>query len=117
MELTAQEHAKANVAALHGRIDHAASQQFPELLRPYLEKCVKDAKPLILDFSDVEYISSAGLRTLMVAERTARNQGGVFGVAAFQPMVREVFSISRFDLLIPCFETLENALDKLGKQE
>lgn len=114
MELKAKEHPKANLVVLSGRIDHAASLQFSELLHPYLEKCARDEKPLILDFSDVEYISSAGLRILMVADRFAKNQGGVLGVAGFQPMVREVFSISRFDLLIPCFDTVENALDKLG---
>jgi anti-sigma B factor antagonist/stage II sporulation protein AA (anti-sigma F factor antagonist) len=113
MELAARDHPKAMLIVLQGRIDHASSPQFSEGLRPHLEKCVKGGKPLVLDFSNVEYISSAGLRVLMVADRFVKNQGGLLGVVGFQPMVREVFSISRFDLLIPCFDTLEYALEKL----
>jgi anti-sigma B factor antagonist/stage II sporulation protein AA (anti-sigma F factor antagonist) len=113
MELAAKDHPKAILIALQGRIDHASSPQFSEQLRPYLERCAKGGKPLILDFSGVEYISSAGLRVLMVADRFVKSQGALLGVAGFQPMVREVFGISRFDLLIPCFDTLEYALETL----
>jgi anti-sigma B factor antagonist/stage II sporulation protein AA (anti-sigma F factor antagonist) len=113
MELEVKDHPRATLIELRGRIDHASSLQFSELLRPHLETCAAGNKLLILDFSGVDYISSAGLRVLMVTDRFIKNQGGLLGVVGFQPMVREVFSISRFDLLIPCFDTLDNALEKL----
>jgi len=113
MELEASIHPAANLVMVRGRIDHGSAMSFSELLHPHLEKCHKGALPLVLDFSDVDYVSSAGLRALMIATRFARNQGGRLGIAHFQPMVREVFSISRFDLVIPCFDTLEAALEEL----
>jgi anti-anti-sigma factor len=66
----------------------------------------------VLDFSGVDYIASVGLRALMVAARQAKAGGGI-GIAALQPMVREVFSIARFDLVIPCFDSLESAAREL----
>ncbi len=114
MELEAGIHPKASLVMVRGRIDHGTSMTFSELLHPHLEKCKKGNPPLILDFSGVEYVSSAGLRALMIATRFARNQGGRLGIAGFQPLVREVFGISRFDLVIPCFDTLEAAVGELA---
>lgn len=114
MELEAVVHPKANLVMVRGRIDHGSSMTFSELLHPHLEKCKKGNPPLILNFSGVDYISSAGLRALMIATRFSRNQGGRLGIAEFQPLVREVFGISRFDLVIPCFDTLEAALGELA---
>lgn len=114
MELEASPHPKANLIMVRGRIDHGTSMTFSELLHPYLEKCKKGELPLILNFSGVEYISSAGLRALMIATRFAKNQRGRIGIAEFQPLVREVFGISRFDLVVPCFDTLEAALGELA---
>ncbi len=114
MELEAVAHPKANVVMVRGRIDHSSSMAFSELLHPHLENCKKGQLPLILNFSGINYVSSAGLRALMIATRFARSQGGRLGIAEFQPMVREVFGISRFDLVIPCFDTLDAALGELA---
>jgi anti-sigma B factor antagonist/stage II sporulation protein AA (anti-sigma F factor antagonist) len=116
MELEVKEHPTVNLIVLRGRIDHASSPQFSELLRPHLEPCASGGKLLVLDFSDVDYISSAGLRVLMVTNRFVKNQGGLMGIAGFQAMVREVFAISRFDLLIPCFDSVEYAVSNLGAE-
>jgi anti-sigma B factor antagonist/stage II sporulation protein AA (anti-sigma F factor antagonist) len=114
MEMTTGTHPDAQLIRVRGRIDHTSSLTFSELLHPYLENCKKNAPPLILDFAEVDYISSAGLRALMIATRFARAQGGQLCLVALQPLVREVFCISRFDLIIPCFDTPEAALQELG---
>lgn len=114
MELLADQHPKANVVRVRGRIDHTTALMFSELLHPHLQACQRQTPPLILIFAEVDYISSAGLRALMIATRFAKNQGGRMGIAEFQPLVREVFGISRFDLVIPCFDSLEAALGELG---
>ena len=58
---------------------------------------------LVIDFSDVSYISSIGLRALMVAIKQVKVQGGRMVLAALQPLVLEVFTISRFDMLFEIF--------------
>jgi anti-sigma B factor antagonist/stage II sporulation protein AA (anti-sigma F factor antagonist) len=64
----------------------------------------------VLDLGAVDYVSSAGLRVLMLASRQARAQGGTIVIAALQPVVREIFEISKFTLVFPCFATVAEAL-------
>ena len=65
---------------------------------------------MILDLSPLEYVSSAGLRCFMLASRQAKAQAGRIFVAALQPMVREIFEISHFNLVFQVFPSVREAL-------
>jgi len=65
---------------------------------------------VVLDFSGVEYISSVGLRVLMVTAKQMRGQAATFAVAALQPVVAEIFAISRFDRVLVVHPDLRSAL-------
>jgi anti-anti-sigma factor len=97
-----------------GRIDHASAEAFRAALQPYLDKCRTGAEVIVLDFSAVEYISSVGLRVLMLAAKQVKSQAGFIGVAGLQPVVKEIFEISKFNLVIPCFESVRDALAVLA---
>ena len=99
----------AKVLAPVGRIDQNSAEDFQQALQPHLANCTKDESALVLDFSGVDYISSVGLRVLMLAARQAKAQGGRLAVAALQPIVREVFEISRFHLVLPVFDDVAGA--------
>jgi anti-sigma B factor antagonist/stage II sporulation protein AA (anti-sigma F factor antagonist) len=76
-----------------------------------LLEAVSAANPaVVLDFPGVEYVSSAGLRSLMIASKTGAARGVKLAVAAMHPIVKEIFTISRFHLVLPCFETVRAAL-------
>ncbi len=62
----------------------------------------------------MDYISSAGLRCFMLAEKQAKAQGGTVVVAAMQPVVKEIFEISRFTLVFDTFATVRDAIAKLS---
>lgn len=117
MQIIVSQHANAMIAAPVGRIDHASADAFLGAMQTLLATHGPDSPPLLLDFSGVDYIASVGLRALMVSARQARSNGGKIGIAALQPMVREVFSIARFDLVIACFDTLESAAKELSACE
>ena len=114
MTLPTREQAGVLIVSVGGRIDHTASEEFTKALDPLLDRCTRGAAPLLLDFSGVEYISSAGLRVLMMASRRAKGQQGVFAIAALQAMVQEVFAITRFNLIVPCYASVESACKVLG---
>ena len=114
MNLPLREQAGVVIAAASGRIDHANADAFNKALEPLLNKCFGGGKPLVLDFSAVEYISSVGLRVLMMASRQAKGQKGVFAIAGMQPLVQEVFTISRFNLIMPCYLSVAAACQVLG---
>lgn len=110
-----QEHyADTLVLTLAGRIDNSTTEGLKAGLDAYVANCRAEGDKLVLDFSKVEYISSVGLRVLMLAAKQSREQGGTIVVAALQPVVREIFEISRFNLVFECFGTTREALAKLS---
>ncbi len=114
MELSERQVGNALLLRASGRIDHASADGFRAALQPYLDKCRTGADVIVLDFSAVEYISSVGLRVLMLAAKQAKSQGGAIGVAALQPVAQEIFEISKFTLVIPCFADVRAALTALS---
>jgi len=94
-----------------GRIDLSNAETFKDALSNALSKA---KKALILDLSGVDYISSAGLRALMIAFKAGKAEGKAFGIAALQPLLLEIFTISRFNLVFPLFDTVPQAVEKLA---
>jgi len=93
-----------------GRIDLSNADVFKDAL---LGSVAAAKTAVVLDLSQIRYVSSAGLRSLMIASKTGTGRGVTLGVAAMQPIVKEIFTISRFHLVLPCFETVREALAKL----
>ncbi len=89
-----------------GRIDNLTSPAFQERL---LVAARSGAADLVLDFTEVEYISSAGLRALIAASRAKPSERRI-AVAALNAVVEEIFEISRFSEVIPVFATIEDAI-------
>lgn len=94
------------VLAVTGRLDHAQTAAFETALAPHLAVCTPGGTPLLFDFSGLEYISSVGLRALMLVARTVSGQGGKAALAGLQPMVQEVFRISRFHHVMPMHDSV-----------
>ena len=64
----------------------------------------RTCRALVLDFAGVEYISSVGLRVLMIAAPSRCAAGSArIAVAGLQPVVAEIFAISRFDMVLEVF--------------
>ena len=99
MEFAQVRYADVVVVSVSGRVDHSNADQFKAGLAPSLAGCSASGHKLLLDLSGLEYISSAGLRVLMLAAREAKGQGGTLAVCALQPVVREIFEISRFNVV------------------
>ena len=96
-----------------GRIDMSNAEAFQKAL----ESAVQGAKSgVVVDMADVDYISSAGLRALMIAFRASKAAGKGFGVAALRPMVLEIFTISRFNLVFPLHGAVGEALAAVGER-
>lgn len=109
MELIVQPHPRLKVLAVQGRIDQASAEAFRQALEPHLAQCTAGQLPVVLDFSGVPYISSVGLRVLMLAARQAAAQHGRLAIAAPTAVVQEVFTISRFDLVLKISDTIDAA--------
>jgi len=116
MPLSHRNYGKARVLAPKGRLDHDTCEAFQADLKPHAEACAQEGSALVLDQSGLEYVSSAGLRCLMNAAREAKARAGRIVVAAMQPVVAEIFHISRFNLVLEVFPTLRDALATVSPQ-
>ncbi|MFM9862200.1 MAG: STAS domain-containing protein [Micropepsaceae bacterium] len=101
----------AVLAEARGRIDLSNADTFRDDLAAAMAKA-KTA--VVLDLSGVDYISSAGLRSLMIVHKAAKAEGKTLALAALQPLLLEIFAISRFNLVFPMFETVRAALSKVA---
>ena len=75
--------------ALEGRLDTTTAPELEQALKESLD----GAQELIMDFSKLDYISSAGLRVLLSAHKTMRAKGGM-KVVNVNEIVKEVFDVT-----------------------
>ncbi|MEO8003895.1 MAG: STAS domain-containing protein [Betaproteobacteria bacterium] len=114
MDIKNQSYGDVLVVSPVGRIDHATTEDFRSSLGRFVDRCRKGGESLILDLAGIDYVSSAGLRSFMLANKQAKTQGGVIVVAAMQPVVKEIFEISRFTLIFQTFDDVRGAIDSLS---
>jgi anti-sigma B factor antagonist len=114
MELNPKRYADTVVLSPVGRIDHATAEAFKEALTGPLARCTAGQDKLVLDFAGIEYISSAGLRVIMLAGKQAKNQGGTLVLAALSPVVAEIIEISRFHLIFRVHASVREALERIS---
>ena len=113
MHVSQERYGDALVLTPIGRVDNSTTDGLKAGLDTYIASRAGGNR-LVLDFSKVDYISSVGLRVLMLAGKEIREQGGSIVVAALQPVVREIFEISRFNLVFQCFGSVREALAKVS---
>jgi anti-sigma B factor antagonist len=102
------------VAMPAGRLDHSVAGNFEQSLLPLAHDA--QAAALVVDFAGVEYISSVGLRVLMLAAKAARARKARIAAVGLQSIVAEIFAISRFDSVFEMYRSLPDALDAMSRE-
>lgn len=114
MEVTSGNLGSTRVLRVQGRLDHSHAKDFEAALAPHLLDCKPSGSPLVLDFSNVSYISSVGLRVLLLAAKQVKTQQGRIAIAALTPIVTEVFQVSHFNLVLSAYPDVASAAAGLG---
>ena len=110
MNVSTQRFGDAVVLKVAGRLDQDTCEAFRGDLSKVVETSAGRGGAVVLDLSQLEYVSSAGLRCFMLASRQAKAQQGRIFVASLQPMVAEIFQISHFNLVFQVFPGVREAL-------
>ena len=110
MEITSRLYGDVLVVAPAGRIDHATAGEFERSLLPLLDPASGASAGMVLDLQRVDYISSVGLRVVMMAGKAMRARGARIALAGPQPVVAEILQISRFHGVVEIFPELSAAL-------
>ena len=95
------------VVETEGRLDAAAASQLEVDLTSLL---AGGKSRIVVDLGAVSYISSSGLRVLLVAIKGARAEGGDLKLCCLRPRVYDVFRMAGFTAIFPIHETEEEAV-------
>jgi anti-sigma B factor antagonist len=110
MEINRANHDASVVVAVKGRLDAVSSPEFDRLLAGFLEEGDKD---FVIDFGALDYISSAGLRSVLLAAKKLKAKGRRLSLAALKDVVKEVFDIAGFSTIIAIYPSAQAALNDL----
>jgi len=110
MEIEKKREQEVVVVSVKGRMDAVSSPEFEKEMAAFI---AEENKVLILDFAALDYISSAGLRSILTITKKLKEKDGKLLIAGLKGMVKEVFEISGFRSIIPIFESLESARSKI----
>ena len=96
------------VAAPTGRVDEDSWKDFSAQLNAAVREAVAASAPLVIDLSGLEYMTSKGLRALTMAKNEAKGQVAI-KLAAPNPTMRRILAISRYDMLFPVVDSVDQA--------
>ena len=102
------------IATLIGRVDSTNADECQKMMEA--EIAPKD-KVLIMDFEQVSYISSAGLRVVVIMAKKFKGPYKQFGVCALSDPINKIFTMSGLDRAMPVIGTQTEAIAKLAQDE
>jgi len=108
MTITATHAGDAVVLCVAGRLDAITS---PEFEKTCLKSINSESRRMVLDFEGVEYISSAGLRAILLAGKKIHAGGGVLGFSGLRDTVKSTMEMAGFCALFPVYESTDAALE------
>jgi anti-sigma B factor antagonist len=89
MKVKSSKNGSACTLTVEGKIDTMTAPELDEAVKSNLPKCDK----MIFDFTNVEYITSAGLRVLVYAQRELMKKGGVT-VTGVNESIKKIFTVT-----------------------
>ncbi|MCX7816834.1 MAG: STAS domain-containing protein [Syntrophales bacterium] len=107
MAVTVKKLGEATVVSPIGRLDTISAPDFGRILDQVI---AGGEKRIIVDFKNVEYISSAGLQSILAAAKKLETSGGQLDLASLKGSVLEVFEISGFTSIFKIYDSVDVAL-------
>lgn len=106
MALEITEKDGANIVALSGDVDLQTSPA----VRQGLLECLEKHDKVVVDMSQVNYIDSSGVASLVEAFQVSRKKGSFFALAHVSAAAMRVLSLARLDKVFSIHESVEDAL-------
>ena len=113
MEITESKAGTTLILGISGRLDATTSPDLDKLITQRLQS---GANNLLMDLSQLQYISSAGLRVLAVALKQVSANSGRMRLCGLREPVKMVFDVSGFTSFFPISASVEEALASLSQK-
>lgn len=107
MEINTSERDGKTVVELTGRLDNSTAPDFEKRCASLVDG---GSKVIVLDLSRLEYLSSAGLRAILAIAKRLQAVGGKLLACSLSGLVKEVFTVSGFDAMVPVASSVDDAL-------
>ena len=108
MKIIAEVQNDINIYRLIGRLDSNTSQMLEEKV---FQAISDGSKKIIVDFENLDYISSAGLRVVLKANKALLREDGRVMLCSMQNYIREIFETTGIDNFVPILDTMDQALE------
>ena len=95
------------ILSLSGRFDNFAAQEFVGTITQHIES---GEQQILIDFSELSYMSSSGLRVLLGAAKRMQKKGGNLFLCSLSGIVRRVVEIAGFDRILTIYTDRDDAL-------
>jgi len=112
MEIRMERRDGALLAMPEGRIDSATAREFEGAMRAAIQE---DDRAVIVNLSQLSYISSAGLRAVLVVAKGLWKRDAAFALCALSDTVLDIVRLSGFDKIIRIHDTEAEALDSADR--
>ncbi len=110
MEMSQHEVNGVLILSPKGNLDFNQATSFQETATALIEK---GANKVLINFTELSFISSAGLRVLIVLAKLLQQKNGAFALALMNDQILEVFSISGFEKLFTIYASEDEALKNM----
>ncbi len=107
MQIVTSKVDQTTILALKGRMDVIGAMEFEKAIALCLQE---GNKQIVVDLDGLEYISSAGLRSLLSTAKKFKEIKGTANFCNVKGVVKEVFTMSGFDSILPIFKSVKAAL-------
>ena len=107
MNVRREDHGRGVLLVVEGQVDMHTS---PELRRHLRQALAARSTPIVTDLTEVSFIDSSGLATLIEALQGVGQYGGELRLAGLQPVVRNLFQLSNLSTIFQIHETRADAL-------
>ena len=105
MNIVVEKEEARTIVKVSGRMNSANSS---ELEKKFLDIIESGSTFLVVDMSELEYISSAGLRVMLIAYKKIKAINGRIVLCALQEIVEEVFDLSNFSSIFEIVPSIED---------
>ena len=108
------DHPHATILRITGRLDAESTPELEQRVSVCLDQGTRN---LVLDFSELDYINSAGLRILVMSYQRLTPLGGQVMVCGAKDYLAEIFTISGYNRIFPMYPDLDQAMRGLSPDQ
>lgn len=111
MEVKIDRENETLIASVAGRIDGVTAREFEDKIKSAIKE---DDGTVIIDMDAVSYVSSAGLRAILLIAKELQRRDAKFALCSLADPIYEIFSISGFNKIIKIHASRAEALTAAG---